>query len=539
MKSILSSLPSKLIGKIRLASLLIASFLIAWFLIASFWGAVVTPIVADEPLEYVPAAIDNPLKGLVPYSGDRRDKFPHSMEFSYVPLGELMSGMTTFNWDPLEKLLNDVASRGHQAVFRVWMVYPGRDNGIPTFLIEEGLKVTTWLNNNTAPSPPEKVQTPDYNDPRLREALTNFIAVMGEKYDGDPRIGFITAGLLGTWGEWHEYPRQDLFASKETQADVLNAYSAAFRITPVLLRYPAGDDHQTYTKNADRPFGYHDDSFAWATLDTGHKANDWFYMPLLKAAGPEAMLKWKTHPIGGEIRPELWGEIFDDQVTDARAQNFEQCVQETHVSWLMDTGMVGEEQSATRVTNASHAVQRMGYEFHVMQASLSREADKARLTVRLRNTGVAPFYYDWKIVVAAIDRSGTVIKEWPTDWKVAGLLPGESPRTWQLSLKTSEIPTSGELLAFRVVNPLSNGMPLRFANTTERQQADGWFRIGSLTASTYRSANGGSASVGRAEQIRRSDSRHWSDRMWPEPRGAEELPIHSQEPIVLVDADRP
>ena len=119
MKSILSSLPSKLIGKIRLASLLIASFLIAWFLIASFWGAVVTPIVADEPLEYVPAAIDNPLKGLVPYSGDRRDKFPHSMEFSYVPLGELMSGMTTFNWDPLEKLLNDVASRGHQAVFRV------------------------------------------------------------------------------------------------------------------------------------------------------------------------------------------------------------------------------------------------------------------------------------------------------------------------------------------------------------------------------------------------------------------------------------
>ena len=101
------------------------------------------------------------------------------------------------------------------------------------------------------------------------------------------------------------------------------------------------------------------------------------------------------------------------------------------------------------------------------------------------------------------------MKEWPTEWRIAGLLPGESPRVWQLVLKTSEIPSGGELLAFRVVNPLSNGMPLRFANTAERQQADGWFRIGSLTASRDRSANGNSASMGRAERITRSDSRGW------------------------------
>ena len=537
MDSFVSSLRSKFFGTLRLSSLLLASFL----------GAVVPFSVADEPLEYVPAAVDNPLKGLVPYAGDNREKFPHSMEFRYVPLGELMSGMTTFNWEPLEELLNDVASRGHQAVFRVWMVYPGKDKGIPTFLIKEGLKVTTWLNENTAPFPPEKVHTPDYDDPRLRQALRNFIAAMGEKYDGDPRLGFITAGLLGTWGEWHEYPRVDLFASKETQAEVLNAYSAAFRITPVLLRYPTGDDHRRYTKNADRPFGYHDDSFAWATLDTGREADDWFYMQLLKAAGPEAMLKWKTHPIGGEIRPELWGEIFDDKVTHRQAQNFDQCVQETHASWLMDTGMVKEKQSATRIKNASRAVQRMGYEFHVMQATVSREADKTHLAVQLRNTGVAPFYYDWKIVVAAIDRSGTVIKEWPTEWKIAGLLPGESPRVWQLLLKTSEIPNSGDLLAFRVVNPLSNGMPLRFANSTERQQANGWFRIGNLTSSpdlepllvSDMSANGTSASAGRVEPIMRSNSRGWSGWMRPLRGGCRRESYPRSRPNARVGADRP
>jgi len=305
---------------------------------------------------------------------------------------------------------------------------------------------------------------------------------MGKKYDGDPRIGFVTAGLLGTRGEWHQYPRQDLFASRETQAEVLDAFSAAFHVTPVLLRYPTGDDHWLYTKNADRPFGFHDDSFAWATLDTGRKDDDWFFMPSLKAAGQEAMSKWKTHPIGGEIRPELWGQIFDHKVAHKQAQDFDKSVRETHVSWLMDTGMMEKKQSATRVKNASRAVQRMGYEFHVTQTTVVREANQTRATIQLRNTGVAPFYYDWKIVVAALDTNDTELKQWPTDWRITGLLPDDSVRSWQLSLESSQIPNNAEYLALRIVNPLATGLPLRFANTPDRQQPNGWLRIAKMSA---------------------------------------------------------
>ena len=119
--------------------------------------------------------------------------------------------------------------------------------------------------------------------------LKEFIAAFGKKYDGDPRIGYITAGLLGHWGEWHTYPREELFASKEVQTEVLDAYETAFRVTPVLLRYPSGPHDGSRAPNASRPFGYHDDSFAWATLDTGRKGDEWFYMTALKAAGPEAL----------------------------------------------------------------------------------------------------------------------------------------------------------------------------------------------------------------------------------------------------------
>lgn len=94
------------------------------------------------------------------------------------------------------------------------------------------------------------------------------------------------------------------------------------------------------------------------------------------------MSKWKTHPVGGEIRPELWGKIFDDRVMHKQAQDFGQCVRETHATWFMDTGMMEKKQSATRVKNASRAVQKMGYEFHVTQATVVREANQTRVTIQ-------------------------------------------------------------------------------------------------------------------------------------------------------------
>ena len=179
------------------------------------------------------------------------------------------------------------------------------------------MKITKWKTDNTHGG---VSHTPDYEDPKLHRALRNFIAELGKKYDGDPRISFITAGLLGSWGEWHNYPKSDeLWASKETQDIVLNAYESAFSATPILLRYPAKKGHWDQTSNVARPFGYHDDSFAWATLDTGKKKDDWFFIPLLKEAG--ALEKWKQHPIGGELRPELWQTSFTRK-KHKKAQDF-------------------------------------------------------------------------------------------------------------------------------------------------------------------------------------------------------------------------
>jgi Domain of unknown function (DUF4832) len=427
-------------------------------------------------LEYAPVPVANPLKGLVPYASDTNRHFAHSMEFNYVAFGDLMKGYEEFDWRPLETLLNEIAERGHQAVFRIYIEYPGKTNVIPKFLLDDGLKVHNYLNTNTQPFPPAKIETPDYEDPNLRKALKNFIAALGKKYDGDPRIGFITAGLLGTWGEWHTYPKEELFASKVVQAEVMDAYEAAFKITPILLRYPAGEDTWGKAPNAKRPFGYHDDSFAWATLDTGKKADDWFYVPALKQAGASALDKWKTHPIGGEIRPEAWGKVFDEKPSDKNIQDFRKCVDETHVSWLMDSGMFEKKPSEARKRRAETEVRRMGYEFHVPAVTISSSKNSLKVELELQNRGIAPFYYDWKAEYALIG-NGKVVKTFTSTGKLTRLLPDESIRKWLDDLNLSDVPAGTYTLALRVPNPLPNGLPLRFANATQDRHLEGWLSL--------------------------------------------------------------
>ena len=155
------------------------------------------------------------------------------MEWNYLPLRSLMAGPTNFTWASLDALISDVAGRGHQTVFRVYLDYPTLPIGIPQYLLDAGLATYAYSDYNNTVS-----VCPDYRNSLLRQALTNFIAALGSRYDGDPRIGFITVGLLGFWGEWHTYPHDAWFASTDVQDDVLGAYQAAFAKTKLLVRRP-------------------------------------------------------------------------------------------------------------------------------------------------------------------------------------------------------------------------------------------------------------------------------------------------------------
>ena len=410
----------------------------------------------------------NPLKGFMPYAGSYTS-FPYSMEWSYLPLRALMSGPTNFDWSSLDSLLNIVANRGHQTVFRIYLDYPGQSTGIPQYLLDAGLAThsyTDYDNNGQSVSP-------DYENPLLRQALTNFVAALGARYDGDPRIGFITVGLLGFWGEWHTFPHTDWFASTTVQDEVLSAYGGAFTRTKLLVRWPAG------TNPSARQLGYHDDSFAYETIDPP----DWMFLGLLKAAGETN--KWRTQPIGGEVRPDIQLCMWDASQTNCvpPGQDFASCVDLTHASWMLNHGAFSPGFTGAQKALALAGSSRLGYELYVSNAILvdASVSGPLNVSVQVWNTGVAPFYYDWPIQVGALDTSNTLVRTWTTAWRLSSLLPAGTNTLWAWSQAGHGLAAGQYKLLLLVQNPLTNGVPLRFANDAQDADLSGWLTLGQVS----------------------------------------------------------
>ena len=446
-----------------------------------------TSVAQEFTFKYRPSPTDNPVRGLVPYVSampwcdpdfDEEEKaeylkefnasvFPHSIEFHYFSMRELMPEEGRVDFAPIEKWLYQANSRGCQLTFRVYLEYPTHKSpDVPQFLIDNGLKITKWKNDDK-----ELLHAPDYTNPQLREAIDFLIAKLGEKYDGDPRVACLTMGILGHWGEWHSYPRTKLFPKKKYQTHVMDQFAKAFEKTPILMRYPAGDDDWAHAPNANSPFGYHDDSFAYATVDTGKEEDSWYYMAALQAAG--ATEAWKTRMIGGEIRPEVWGCIFDDDSCEIEGQEFDACVAATHVTWLMDSGMFGEngKPSSERIRNAKKKIAAMGYEFFLSSATVRGKDGKTIVELNIENRGVALFYADWPVEIAVLDSDQNVRKSVSGPCGLNSIMPGKSER------KTATVKTAlkaGESVAVRVLNPMEGGKPLRFANENQQTDGDAW-----------------------------------------------------------------
>jgi len=468
-------------------------------------------------MDYAPAPADNPLKGFMPFydaygSADTpiANDFPHSTEYFYVPLRDLMDGPNSFTFETgIEPQLQSISSRGHQAVFRVYLDYPTRTSGIPQFLLDEGLKVHQYTVFGNSLRSTDSV-SPDYDDPRLVQALENFIAALGIRYDGDPRIGFIELGLIGFWGEWHTWPMdgndhetavykarpdpkvENWMPSDLTLERIIKAYTTAFTKTRLLMRYPmlppageqAGPGLRVNYGSLKYNVGYHDDSFAYNTLF----GTDWYFMGRLEWAG--AINTWKTEPIGGELRPEIQLAVWANPPIRTDTEDFSAAVDDSHISWLIAHALFTTRSITSATTTYKQALagaQRMGYEFYVGAVKLSNVSATSPLEIDLRvqNKGVAPFYYDWPLELGVLDGSGNLVTTYSTRWKITEILPsaaGETPYVeWTYRNPTPDLAAGTYTLILHVINPMSNGKALKFANTAQDSNRPGWLTLGTFT----------------------------------------------------------
>ncbi|WP_343069195.1 S-layer homology domain-containing protein [Cohnella thailandensis] len=409
---------------------------------------------------------------------------PYSMEYFYIPLNDVMTGENRFDWTKLEDNLDVIASRGHQSVLRFYLDYPNRPTGIPQYLLDAGLATHSYADYDNGAKATSV--SPDYDDPRLVKALDDFIAAFGERYDGDPRIGFIMVGLIGFWGEWHTYPHAEgadnWMPSEANQKRVLEDMDEAFDETKLVVRNPISSG-ELQTKAFD--IGYHDDSFAYETLPVSEGGESWHFWGRVINANDTAF--WQTRPMGGEMRPEIQIAMWDrDPPGTSDGEDYYKSLKYTHASWLIDHAVFKTPMSGQPLERAREGSRSLGYEYYVPAAYLDGSSGKVKVGVEIENRGVAPFYYDWKVELAVRDGAGiqTVLSP---DWKISGVLPNDPDagivNNKLLEAEDAPTLTNGDYeVLLRVVNPLSaahdNAVRFRFAN--EEQGADGWLLLGSV-----------------------------------------------------------
>lgn len=418
-------------------------------------------------LAYKQAPPDNPLKGFVPYDNGSKS-FPHSLEWFYLPMSDLQTDFDKFNWTSLDNKLSGIAGRGHQAIFRIYLDYPNKPNGMPSFLSSVSRNsYTDWDNGKIATS-----YSPDYENADLRRAIHSFITALGARYDGDPRIGFLTIGILGYWGEWHTYPHDSWMAPTTVMTEVLDAFQAAFSRTHLLAREPKPG------VTMDRShLGFHDDSFAYQTLGP----TNWYFWP--KIASAMLTNVWRDRCIGGEVIPTIQSCMWDSPSCVPAGQEYDSCVDSTHASWLLNQRTF-DGLSGTSLDRALAGARRLGYEFNIETASIGsmRVGSGLDVSIQIRNTGVAPFYYKWAIELGALNSSG-MVTSWPTSWDLRSIAPGMSSMKWQYTQASHGLAAGNYVLLLRVSNPMLGGQPIRFANVNQDKHLSGWMTIGEFTVS--------------------------------------------------------
>jgi hypothetical protein len=352
-----------------------------------------------------------PMTGIVLWTTSEHNRTSSiQLEYSYMKYGDVVAERGQYDWGVMDRLLERVATRRHQAIVRFYFVYPGNPTTVPGYI-----KALPDYHETRGRSEDKPTAFPDWSHRELQEFTLDFYEKLAARYDNDPRLAFVETGF-GLWAEYHIYSGPMLlgktFPDKSFQAAFARQLGRVFRKTPWMISVDAAAASRTpFAAQRDLlkiPFGVFDDSFLCQQHERENEPNWNFF-------GRD---RWKRAPAGGEIS---YYTAHDQK--EALAANgphgipFEKAAADFHITFMIANDQP-KYQKLDRIRAAGLAC---GYKFRI----LAFEASASRSRVTVTNTGVAPIYHDAYLAVDGV-RAERSLK---------GLLPGES--------RTDEIKAGG------------------------------------------------------------------------------------------------
>ena len=316
-----------------------------------------------------------------------------------------------YDWTELEKLLNALAEHNMGYALRVLPYSPSYIKGddtpeeeydwTPPFVYESGAKkVSATLDWNGY-----RAVVPVWDDSVYLYYAKEFAKALAEKYDGDPRIEYIDIRTFGEWGEWHaSHLKGSEMPSDSIKMDMLDYYASVFKKT--LLVLPSNGSGDVYTHALELSIAKRDDGFIGTpgrpdSLVRAYEAN----LPTIaeNIAGYTTMLNYTDVIPGGYLKwtPQRWV----DAITTA------------HLTYYVldqdsDCGYRFYSDNKALADSMSKVI---GYNFTVTQAELvtvaSAKDTTSTLNIAVKNTGVAPCFFDIYMVAEFVDSTGAALAQ--------------------------------------------------------------------------------------------------------------------------------
>ena len=126
------------------------------------------------------------MTGIVLWSDSKSTKPWVTLEFAYMLYNDVCKEKDVYNWTPVENLLDDIASRGHQAVIRFRYTYVGKSCAVPDYI-----KAWPGYKETKGKSEGRTTYFPDWRCEELQRFHMEFHRRFAEKYDSDPRLAFL------------------------------------------------------------------------------------------------------------------------------------------------------------------------------------------------------------------------------------------------------------------------------------------------------------------------------------------------------------
>jgi hypothetical protein len=349
--------------------------------------AVALACVATAAAQYRPVPLQSqvrnvqPMTGIVMWDSSKNSQSDAiQLEYSYMRYSDVVKRKGDYDWTAVETKLNATAARKHQAVLRFWDTYPGRPTSVPDYI-----KALQDYKEIVAKSENRDTGFPDWSNAEYQRFFLEFYERFANRYDRDPRLAFLETGF-GLWAEYHIYsgPEKpgETFPSLDFQARFFLHLSKVFRETPWMISQDAQVGTRTPFASQSSllklDFGIFDDSFhlAWKP---SYNLRGWEFF---------SRQRFLRSPAGGEI-------LFPNQErADLVAANWAEQARSFGITF-----MICEQwprwTSMDRIRDHGMAT---GYKFQVT----SFEASPTAARVTIKNTGVAPIYYDAFVAVNGV-----------------------------------------------------------------------------------------------------------------------------------------